>query len=235
MASDTATAGPAAPATQRRLRPRAQLSDEVASLLRHKIMTAEYPPGRHIRMDETALALGVSVTPVREALLTLRGEGLVVLAPHRGYAVAELTRTDVEDMFWLQGMAAQRIARCTAGVVSPAQLAGLGDALAALRTAAAAGDPQAIAEAEFEFHRAHNRIAGCGKLAWFLLTMSRYTPHQLYAADPEWARTALDSHERLLSAYRERDGEAAATAVQRQFDDGAARLLRHLERAGIWA
>lgn len=63
---------------------REQLSDEVAARLRADIMTGVLRPGTFIRLDETAAALGVSITPVREALRTLRGEGMVALEPHRG-------------------------------------------------------------------------------------------------------------------------------------------------------
>ena len=218
-----------------RLGRRPQLSEEVASVLRHKIMTAEYRPGDPIRMDETAAELGVSVTPVREALLTLRGEGMVESAPHRGYVVGDLSRTDVEDIFWLQGEAATRIARRTAGLIDDAQRAELSEAVERLRSAVAVGDPAAITEAEFEFHRTHNRISGSTKLAWFLLSATRYTPHQMYASDPDWAAVALDSHDRLIAAYAAGNAEAAADAVRVQFVDGADRLMRHLEATDIWS
>ncbi|WP_336790314.1 MULTISPECIES: GntR family transcriptional regulator [Gordonia] len=213
---------------------RPQLSEEVASVVRHRIMTAELLPGERVRLDETAAALGVSVTPVREALLTLRGEGMVAFAPHRGYTVADLTRTDVADLFWLQGEAAARIARRTCALVTPSEIDQLAWANANLRGAVMSGDAAAIVEAEFDFHRTHNHISGGGKLAWILQNATRYTPHQLYARDPEWAREALEAHEELINAYRAGDGEAAAGAVRRQFDDGAARLIGHLESTPIW-
>src|SRR5258705_10391223 len=67
-------------------------------------------PGTFIRLDETAAALGVSITPVREALRTLRGEGMVLLEPHRGHEVVPLTRGDVEDIFCLQATIAKELA-----------------------------------------------------------------------------------------------------------------------------
>ncbi len=229
MASDSPR-----PASSASLRRRPQLSEEVASILRHQIMTAELLPGTPIRMDETAVELGVSVTPVREALLTLRGEGMVESAPHRGYVVAALSRTDVEDIFWLQGQTATRIARRTAAMIDDDQLTELAAANEALRAAAATGDVAAISAAEFEFHRTHNRISGSHKLAWFQLAATRYTPHQMYAADPAWAQVALDSHEQLIAAYRAHDADAAAAAMAVQFTDGATRLLAHLEGTDLW-
>ena len=217
-----------------RLSRRPQLSEEVAGAVRHRIMTGDLRPGDFIRLDETAAELGVSVTPVREALLTLRGEGMVNLAPHRGYVVAELTRTDVEDIFWLQGQIAVKIARRTADVITAEDLDALTACTDALRRAVENGNVDAIVEAEFEFHRTHNRISNSGKLAWFLFNATHYTPNRIYAADPEWGAVAVDSHTKLIEAYRSGDRVAIAEQVQRQFDDGAARLVARLADAGVF-
>lgn len=220
--------------TARRDRPRPQLSDEVASILRHKIMTAELLPGERVRIDETAAEMNVSVTPVREALLTLRSEGMVLLAPHRGYEVAPLTRTDVEDLFWLQGEVAARIARRTAAVITSAQTDELSWANAQFRSAVMSGDSAALTAAEFEFHRTHNQISGDTKLAWMLLSTTRYTPHALYAADPEWGASTVELHARLIAAYRAGDADSAARCIREEFTDGAQRLTHHLEQTAIW-
>ncbi|MGV9672058.1 GntR family transcriptional regulator [Gordonia sp. NPDC003504] len=217
-----------------RLRRRPQLSEEVAAHLRHLIMTADFRPGEFIRLDETAERLGVSVTPVREALLTLRGEGMVSLEPHRGYRVSDLGRIDVDDLFWLQGEIAVKLALRTAEVITEEQLAELEWCNRTLREAVDAGDTAAVTDAEFEFHRTHNLIAAGKKLAWFLLSATRYTPTQLYASDHEWGEVAVDSHDRLLTAYRSGDHDEIITQTRRQFIDGAARLVKHLEQTGIW-
>ena len=78
------------------LRRREQLSDEVAGHLRTAIMSGTLRPGTFVRLDETAAALGVSITPVREALRTLRGEGMVQLEPNRGHVVSAFTRDDID-------------------------------------------------------------------------------------------------------------------------------------------
>lgn len=216
------------------LRRRPQLSEEVAGAIRHRIMTGDFRPGDPIRMDETAAELGVSVTPVREALLTLRGEGMVNLAPHRGYVVADLSRTDVEDIFWLQGQIAVKIALRTADMVSPEDVELLTACNERLRAAVGSGDVDEIVDAEFDFHRTHNRISASDKLAWFLFNATHYTPHRIYAADPDWGSVAVDSHARLIDGYRTGDRALIVEQVQRQFDDGAARLVARLSAAGIW-
>ncbi|WP_260839992.1 MULTISPECIES: GntR family transcriptional regulator [Gordonia] len=217
-----------------KIRKRPQLSEEVAAHLRHAIMTAEIRPGEFVRMDDMASRLGVSVTPVREALLTLRGEGMVNLAPHRGYIVADLSRVDVEDLFWLQCEIAVRLALRTAAAITPEQIGELEWCNQKLSAAVRAGDGPEVADAEFEFHRIHNLVADSDKLSWFLLSATRYTPAQLYATDPEWGEVAVDSHAKLIAAYRAGDREQIIEQTRRQFTDGAARLTRHLEATGIW-
>ena len=187
-----------------------------------------------VRMDDMASRLGVSVTPVREALLTLRGEGMVNLAPHRGYIVADLSRVDVEDLFWLQCEIAVRLALRTAAAITPEQIGELEWCNQKLSAAVRAGDGPEVADAEFEFHRIHNLVADSDKLSWFLLSATRYTPAQLYATDPEWGEVAVDSHAKLIAAYRAGDREQIIEQTRRQFTDGAARLTRHLEATGIW-
>lgn len=64
---------------------RRQLSDEVADYVRELIMSGQVRHGEFLRLERVADDLGISVTPVREALLSLRGEGFVTLEPRRGF------------------------------------------------------------------------------------------------------------------------------------------------------
>jgi DNA-binding GntR family transcriptional regulator len=203
------------------------LSDEVAGHLRAAIMSGALRPGTFIRLDETAAKLGVSATPVREALLKLRGEGMVQLEPHRGHVVLPLSRQDVDDIFWVQATsAAQRITDDEIG-----DLEHLTDVLT---TAVAAADIEAIATTEFAFHRAFNHATGRIKLAWFLLHVARYMPLMLYAADPEWGVSAVQNHREVVAALRRRDTAAVVEHTARQFADGARRLTERLQSSGIW-
>ena len=98
------------------------MSDEVAGRLRTEIMTGVLRPDTFIRLDETAARLGVSITPVREALRTLRGEGMVELEPHRGHRVMPLSRADIEDIFWIQSTIARELVTTTARRIDDTQI-----------------------------------------------------------------------------------------------------------------
>ncbi|TGD89923.1 GntR family transcriptional regulator [Mycolicibacterium sp. CH28] len=227
-----------APASARadnnRGRRRSQLSDEVAGHLREAIMTGALRPGTFVRLDETAAQLGVSITPVREALLTLRGEGMVALEPRRGYVVRSLSRQDVADIYWLQATIATELVRSAAERLTDPQIDELELANEELAVAVAAGDPAAVGAAEFAFHRLLNQAAGRIKLAWFLLHAARYMPPHIYVTDPSWGRAAVETHRQLIAALRRRDLPALAAITTAEFDDGVHRLLEQLERSGMW-
>lgn len=213
---------------------RPQLSEDVANHVRRRIMTGQVRPGDFIRLDETAAELGVSVTPVREALLTLRGEGMVEAVPHRGYVVTALSRADVTDIFWLQEQIAVQLALRAAAAVTAETIDRLEFLNHSLRAAVRAGVEAEIVRFEFEFHRLINVSAGASKLAWFLNSALRYTPQELYSGDPGWQELTVTSHERLIEALKTRDLAAVEAETRIQFTDGAERLIAHLEKIGMW-
>ena len=75
------------------------MHEEVVARLRHKLVEGEIPPGARVPERELCEALGISRTPLREALKVLAAEGLVVLLPNRGARAARLTRESVQDLF----------------------------------------------------------------------------------------------------------------------------------------
>ena len=221
------------PRSRRALR-RSQLSDEVAGHLRAAIMTGALRPGTFIRLDETAAQLGVSITPVREALLTLRGEGMVRLEPNRGHVILPLSRRDIEDIFWLQATIAKELAVTAAERITDAEIDELERVNATLAAAVADADVDTIAAAEFAFHRSFNYPTGRVKLSWFLLHVACYMPPMLYAADPQWGAAAVANHARLIAALRRRDVAEVVEHTTWQFTDGSRRLTEKLDQIGIW-
>lgn len=197
-------------------------------------MSGKLRPGTYIRLDETAAELGVSITPVREALLKLRGEGMVQLEPHRGHVVVPLTRQDLDDIFWLQATIARELAAAATDHITDVEINELDRMNDALAGAVSAGDADTIATMEFAFHRVFNQASGRIKLAWFLLNAARYMPVLVYASDPEWGAAAVDNHRQLIAALRRRDTGAVIEHTVWQFTDGARRLKETLEREGIF-
>jgi DNA-binding GntR family transcriptional regulator len=78
------------------------LREQVYEQLRADIISCRLAPGSEIREGELALRFGISKSPVRDALMHLQREGLVITLPRQGYRVASISLTDVEDMFHLR-------------------------------------------------------------------------------------------------------------------------------------
>lgn len=197
-------------------------------------MSGTLRPGTFIRLDETAAELGVSITPVREALRTLRGEGMVQLEPHRGHVVSPFTRDDIEDIFWLQAAIASQLARSAAERITDDEVDELERLAGVVASAIERQDTAEVADAEFAFHRTLNRASGRTKLSWFLLHAARYLPPQIYASDPEWGRNAVANRRKLIEALRRHDVEEVVRLANIQFTDGARRLTRRLDELGLW-
>ena len=197
-------------------------------------MSGRLRPGTFIRLDETAAELGVSVTPVREALLKLRGEGMVQLEPHRGHVVLALTRQDIDDIFWLQATIARELAAAATDHITDAEIDELERINNSLEAAVGSSDPETIAGIEFSFHRVFNQASRRIKLAWFLLNAARYMPVLVYADDPRWGVAAVDNHRQLIAALRRRDTPGVIDHTVWQFTDAAQRLTEMLDGAGIF-
>jgi len=213
---------------------REQLADEVAAHLRVGIMSGTLRPGTFIRLDETAAELGVSITPVREALRTLRGEGMVRLEPHRGHVVSPLTRGDIEDIFWLQAAIASQLARSVAVRITDDEIDELERRAEAVADAIGHRHVDDVIDAEVAFHRAFNRSSGRIKLAWFLHHAARYLPPHIFADDPHWGHATVVSRRQLIAALRRRDADEVVRLINTQFDDGARRLTARLDELGLW-
>lgn len=218
----------------RQMARRPQLSEEIADLVGNQIMAGELRPGMFIRLDETATNLGVSVTPVREALLTLKGEGLVDLVPRRGYSVSPLSRRDIEDIFWIQLTLARRLIGRAFEHFDDTDKAELVRLVDDFDAAAASGNNETVVQAQHRIYRMINIAATSDKLVRILATVSRYIPVHLYAADPEWCSVQSARNRDLADAAMSGDSEKGLRSFEAQYTDACARLIEHLESAGVW-
>jgi len=132
---------------------------EVADRLRNMIRSRELASGAWIDEVQLTGVLGISRTPLREALKVLATEGLVRLEPRRGCFVNELSLQDLEDIFPLMAMLEGRCAHEAALKASDAELAGLEPLHESLQAHAAARDVDAYYETNAQIHEAVQALA----------------------------------------------------------------------------
>ena len=101
---------------------RPQLSEDVARYVRKRIFDGTYSAGEYVRLDQLAAELGISVTPVREALFELRSEGLLEQQPRRGFVVLPVTGRDLADVANLQAHVGGELAARAAANIDDDQL-----------------------------------------------------------------------------------------------------------------
>ncbi|WP_259143777.1 GntR family transcriptional regulator [Tsukamurella ocularis] len=214
---------------------RRQLPDEVAIYVREQIMSGIMRPGDFLRMEPIAEAVGVSITPVREGLLTLRSEGFVTLVPRRGFQVAKFTRQDVRDLLWTQGRLAGELAARTAKKATPELVERLRAINAATMDAAAAGNTERMADLGHSFHREINVAADSDRLARVLAGVVNHLPTQFYASIETHVEATRLQHCEILDAVEARDAKNARKIMETHLVDSADHVIAMLEEAGLWA
>jgi DNA-binding GntR family transcriptional regulator len=212
---------------------RPQLSDDVARLIRQRIFDGRYVAGSYIRLDQLAAELGISVTPVREALFALRAEGLIAQQPRRGFVVLPVTGRDVTDVANVQAHVGGELAARAAINITDDQLRELKQIQAELEDAYAGDDTERTVHLNHQFHRAINVAADSPKLAQLMLQITRYAPESVFPAIEGWPEQSMKDHRRILSALKKRDDLAARTAMSEHLAAGAIPLIDHLVTRGV--
>lgn len=100
----------------------ATIAERAYIAIRERVLSGEYPAGERLREEELAEAVGVSRTPVREALRRLDAEGLVEFIPNRGAHVASWSQHDLEEIFGLRALLEGYAARLAAAKIDAAEL-----------------------------------------------------------------------------------------------------------------
>ncbi len=214
---------------------RPQLSDDVARFIRTRIFNGSYAAGTYIRLDQLAAELGISVTPVREALFALRAEGLISQQPRRGFVVLPVTGRDVTDVANVQAHVGGELAARAAVNITDDQLRELIEIQAQLEEAYAGDDHERTVLLNHEFHRAINVAADSPKLAQLMSQITRYAPESVFPTIEGWPRQSIADHRRVLSALEKHDENLARAAMSEHLAAGAVPLIEHLVSRGVVA
>lgn len=213
---------------------RRRLSDEVAETLRDMILVGELVPDRKITQDELASELGVSTTPVREALLRLAAEGFVRVSPNRAFSVIRSSPQDIRDVYWMHATLAAELTR-RACAHADAELRAVvrkhGEQYAeAVRN----GDVVVMEPANWDFHRVINLAANAPRIRLTLGTTLRFIPRGFYGLLPSWGATSVQGHERIMEALEQGDPAAAAAAADAHVREAGEMVTNFFTAKGYW-
>lgn len=206
------------------------LADDVVDRLRNAIFHGSFKPGEALREEQLAAMLDVSRGPVREALVQLEREGLVIVRRHRGATVARLSRSDLEDVYSLR-LALERLAiQRAARLATEQDFAAMEAVLIDFDIALSRGPSEKeIAELDVRFHdliyqaARHQRLYDCWanlKAQIYIFLLSRNV------VDPDFREITVKSHAALLDALRTRDETRATTEIEDHLRGAYDRVVR---------
>lgn len=190
---------------------------QVRRVLHGRILLGELKPGELYTVKAVASALGVSVTPVREALLELASKGIVEFSRNRGFYVPELTPQEVSELvqvrLLLEVPAMMKVAEIYNGIID-AELDGILDSMRSAATVAAGGTPSDYLEICRNFHELLLSVLHMPTLSDMILSL-RDRARVSGLARHNGFETATDEHHLIVKAIRAKDIEATRELVSR--------------------
>lgn len=182
--------------------------------LRNAIQEGRYRQGERIREEDIAKSMGVSRTPVREALRRLQTRGLLEFAPGRGLGVAELSKQQVLELYALRELLEGAAARLAAQHATPTEVAYLRHMLSEFRQVG--NNPKRLAQINQAFHRA---ICDAAHNRYMLQSLNDLGDALALLQDTTFSlkgrpQTADIEHTAIVDAIEKRDADAAEMAAR---------------------
>ncbi len=206
------------------------LAEDVAARLRDAILEGHFAPGERLREEQLANALGVSRGPVREALVQLERQGLVVINRNRGAVVAQLSREDLEELYTLRLAIEELAVRRATRFATDADLRELDAVMDQIREAVARGTTESeAADLDLRLHDLLYKFARHRRLedTWstirpqiHILLLSRNVSHG------DFREMLLTSHQDIVEAIRIRDEDQAVAFIREHLAGSYERVER---------
>ncbi len=197
------------------------LRDVVYNTLRGAILKGELKPGERLMEIQLANKLGVSRTPVREAIHKLDQEGLVLMIPRKGAEVADITEKSLRDVLDVRKALEELAVKRACEKITKEEITELRNAGEAFETALAGKDVVEIAEADVQFHDVIYKATDNQKLISLLNNLSEqmYRYRVEYLKDERVFPRLAQEHEQIVDLIARRDPEEAAKVMCEHIDN----------------
>jgi DNA-binding GntR family transcriptional regulator len=211
----------------------ASLAASAADWITNRIIEGHIGPGEKLTEVGLAQQMGVSRSPVREALRALAREGLIKIEPRRGASVAEFNRSDAADLYVCRLLLEPQCAKSSVEAMDDQRAATLTEIFAEMRAAVVDDDPSAYVVALKQYN--WTLLDGCPNRLLFGFAESSWRASLRYwnltvRSSQNYLRKSLRRNREMQDAVLARDGEAAAKVATAVLELGRDELLKVLGR-----
>ncbi len=208
----------------------ASTSQKVEAFIRNAIYEGRLKPRERIIEDDIAQQLGCSRGPVREAVLRLERDGLIIITPRRGTFIRDISPDEVEVVFSVRSKLEALCVRYLREQMTQEKKDHLLKALADLRTAAAAGNQEQFLRADMRLHRTIWRLSGKQQLyrtLRFAMNPMVFMVASTYSSKVHSLKQSFESHEEYVKTIL----NAPLPRVEREVEKYFKSLYRELDTA----
>jgi DNA-binding GntR family transcriptional regulator len=209
------------------------LGSQIASDLRREIVLGRLRGDTRLSQESLCSRYGTSRMPVRDALMRLVHEGLMMLTSGGHYKVADLTYEDVAEAFEIEALVHGRAAHRATLIASLDELDELEDLCDEMTLAEQTGDLEGLGTLQWRFHRKINLLARAPKLAAVSRTVSVGIPGGYLEAMPDWAQRANRVNRETVSWMKQREPTIAERIVRRLLEDSGSDLVQYLREGKL--
>jgi DNA-binding GntR family transcriptional regulator len=192
------------------------LKEQVYEYLREQLRRGEILPGSVIDMEETSQKLGVSKTPLRDALLQLEMEDFVSILPRRKVVVRDLTEEDIRCYYEIIGALESMAMLRAAAKMGPADIERMQKLNDGMKKAIQAGNFDQYYARNLEFHNTYLNFSGNRYLIKIVNNLKKrlYDFPRPKGFIKEWEESSVQEHQRVVDLLREKKGQAAADFIR---------------------
>ena len=207
------------------------LRDVVFNTLRHAILKGELEPGERLMEIALAQKLGVSRTPIREAIRKLELEGLVVMVPRKGAEVADITEKDLRDVLEVRTALEELSIELAMKNMNDDDCKQLTEANKLFAKDSEGDDLIKIAEADVAFHELIYMATGNKRLIQMInnLREQMYRYRLEYIKDKRTHARLVDEHNRIIDAMVKNDVAAAKASIKLHVENQEENILKSIK------
>ena len=207
------------------------LRDVVFNTLRRKILMGELAPGERLMEMKLTKSLGVSRTPVRDAIHMLELDGLVTIVPRRGASVSEITKKDLQDVLEVRCALEELAVELACSRISKEGVDKLMLASNEFAESTVSGDVQKMAEKDVAFHDIIINATGNGRLVQQLANLSErmYRYRVEYLKDKSVYSNLVVEHEDIIRCLRDNAPEEARRSIKKHITNLVVGVSREIK------